>query len=53
MVEGRGYAGRLAERHREKKLRKLVEEKDKIIVIPDLENIKASMKKLRKKKISL
>ena len=40
MVEGRGYAGRLEERRRDKKLRKLIEEKDRIIVIPDIEETK-------------
>lgn len=48
MVEGRGYAGRLAERHREKRLRKLIDDKDRIIIIPDVEDLKKTGKKLRK-----
>jgi len=45
MVEGRGHAGRLEERHREKRLQRLIKEKDRIIVIPDVEAVKKTVKK--------
>jgi hypothetical protein len=51
MVEGRGYTGRLAERHRERMLRNLIKNKDNIIVIPDIADNMKTGKKPRKRKI--
>ena len=50
MVEGRGYAGRREERLRAERLRKLIEEKDRIVVIPDIEGIKKAEKGRSKKR---
>ncbi len=36
MVEGKGFAGRREERFRAQRLRKFIEEKDHIIVIPEV-----------------
>lgn len=35
MVEGKGYCGRRIERLAQKKVTKLIEDKDNIVIIPD------------------
>jgi len=50
MVEGKGYAGRREERLRAERLRKFVEEKDRMVVVPDIEGTKATEKRRSKKK---
>jgi|GEM_PF-3220970 len=50
MVEGKGYAGRREERLRAERLKKFIEEKDSITVIPDVEGTKTAEKERRKKK---
>lgn len=50
MVEGRGYAGRREERLRAERLRKLIEERDRITVIPDVEGAKKPEKGKSKKR---
>jgi hypothetical protein len=50
MVEGRGFAGRREERLRSERLRKFIEEKDSIIVIPDIAGRKIAKKTKKKRK---
>ncbi len=50
MVEGKGFTGRLEERHREKSLKRFIKEKDNIIIFPDVENTSKSRKKIKKEK---
>ena len=52
MVEGSGFAGRREERLRAERLRKFIEEKNKIVVFPDVseaEKVKKPNRKLSKR----
>jgi len=51
MVEGSGFTGRREERLRAERLRRFIEEKDRITVIPDVEGIKRSGKGRGQKKV--
>jgi len=50
MVEGKGYAGRREERLRTERVRRFIEEKDKIIVVPDVQGTKNPQKGRSKKR---
>lgn len=50
MVEGRGFSGRREERIRAQRLRKFIEEKDDIIVVPDIAGEKITEKTRIKRK---
>ena len=50
MVEGKGYAGRREERLRAERLRRFIEGKDRITVIPDVEEKRTTEKGRDKKK---
>ena len=45
MVEGKGHAGRLEERHREKRLSRFIKDRNSVIVIPDMEDAENAGKK--------
>jgi hypothetical protein len=53
MVEGSGFAGRREERLRAERLRKFIEEKNKIIVFPDISEVEKVKKPNRKRSKSL
>lgn len=50
MVEGSGFAGRREERLRAERLRKFIEDKDRIIAIPDTV-LNKTPKKIKKKSL--
>jgi len=52
LVEGGGYSGRRQDRLRAERIRKFIEEKDRIVAIPEVEQYRSVEPSVKKAKIT-